>query len=1464
MPILGPPPKRSPLAGVTGAYRPPAPPRSPAGVRGAYQPPPSPVGVRGAYRPITPPSHPYAYGVSAPSVRPPPRPARAENLRAFPKPQNFAAIGREAAQLVQHAQLGLPKVPTPYIPRLPSYSPAGLAEALRLTKSSLGGTTPQQQREILNDPRQAAFIQTLAHVLRQSRAETRAIAQRPVPWTGGSLIGEALANAPMSPREELASFQQQQRNWQQEGRQMLLNEARQRVAHEGDVGLPLIGTINPMHLMQAMSSAHLPGIAGEALSAIGGFAASRLGLPASMGSKAASEAIDFPGQTLLSAYLGGSALKEGTKGNWQPTRQMGEGALTGLTHPWRTPLSSALMISGLESGVFGLLGRAGRLGIAGSKVADYLNAVKPDIALYGEGQLVPKAEGEGFTMGQLAPKEGLRISNRGKYNVDPLRGLIERGLERRTYGEPMPLRPGEAPAYQATGAQLKRLTSGGPFKVGSVDVAAAAGERQRVGMVRGAVNRVMDKLAEKGGEVRGTRPRNVNAREAVQEVAENLIHPDSWTADFEAELARAKRELVAKDSHGNALLTAPERAANKANIKRIEAILSDSKLAKEVAEKRWQSEPFQAAERVKEQKRPLEASAMYGGVLQPRQARSSLFSYAINKMGAKYHRIEDHVAAEDREVARGASQDRIDEVSGRDPTGVRAHRAAQESLDQAQQSVFDRANELSRVERDRNKVLGKQQERRQAEGTVAKSGMRLQRKATEAEQQTLAGWDKRLNDAALAHREAKVAVREADGQVKDTPLPQRNPGLRGQHGEYLSDQTILDHMAERGHTPPTYFLHVRGGAGRQSFYKAVSRQPALHVYPRTGEAHVKVINDRSWANVVGTVAHQASEDAQLEVRRGFLNRFAMDRFRNVKGVHRAAENFEGDPANKGHVEALGRVIPVHYGSGDIVSSEGFKNAVDPVELESTIKQMGLEPHRPIAHDELGHFGAIPEHVYSRYKAHEEAVGAKPGEQGNITRAWQAYAKAWRRAKLNTSMPHIFGVMQEQLIRLLAEQAGPMAWAAGRKYDRKALKPLAEVDSHGYMAERAGPLGEKYRYQEAAIGARGGLGGSARWTDITRKGEQMQLDGTRARLLRAGERTLNSPAGKAIHATWRGWYKLIEDGLERVTQEAAYHAHLGKALRESGVIDSYRSVLKMQDDAVKKLIEDRLTPNAADAVARRVMDMYGNWTAQTPFVKGFVSRYAPFGLWYLNSLRWLYRLPLTHPVKAGVLAALYRGTAKERAEMGQGIETAAAGKKPVPGFLQGTIPIEAPLVGKVKAVPGYYSPWGALGQEWGQTAAEQLVPFLSSTVAALQGVNPLTHEKLTGPEKEQVEGNATLLNALAEASAGPMPLSTQLQTLAQMGGKPYGTANWITDLAHVLGLGPGQVKPGTQHKIGEVLGKMFFPTRIIRPKATKGKSATEEAEERAFTKAGYGGGLAPSKKGQEAEERAFAHAGYGGK
>lgn len=685
-------------------------------------------------------------------------------------------------------------------------------------------------------------------------------------------------------------------------------------------------------------------------------------------------------------------------------------------------------------------------------------------------------------------------------------------------------------------------------------------------------------------------------------------------------------------------------------------------------------------------------------------------------------------------------------------------------------------------------------------------------------------------EAAAATPELKAAVGGRD------PAGVAHAGLRHATGEYLSNEEILQHMAAHGVEPPGFVSHRTGVGGRSSYYKSTLRQPTLERFNRTGASFAKGTADHSWEALRGTIARQASERAQGEVRTRELNRLAVGpSYETAADAQAAADNFhatrQGDP-----VEKLGRLQVVHLGSSKIVE----KGHVVPTAATSDVlKQFGLEEHTTPPVAEQGRYALIPEQVMKRMSAHDEALKTN----SDLGRAMQLYQQSFRRAKLNTSPRHIAGVAQEQGIRLAFENLLPAhTIGSGKVTDRlrisgatvggragragaqveQAVKRLAEVDEHGHLADSNGPLGAKFRQLEASIGRHGGVASSSRENDVVRQGDQFAQSSAMGYILHGSEAAAKTRVGEAIAKPWRAYRATIEGGLAKV-EHGTYNAMLGKALKQSGFIDSYREVLKAQDEGVQALVAGRMTPQMADSIARRVDDMMGNWTHQTPAVRTLIGKFAPFGLWWLNSMRWLYRLPVTHPVKSGILGALYNATREDRNSKGQGFDA----KSPVPSFLSGAIDAHLPFVGPVQVQPSYYSPPGTLGPEAFNTALEQFVPALQGIGAAAQGVNPLSHAKLTNAEKKELGPLQIGTNVAAEATAGPVPFATQLQQLAQKGGKPYGTANWITDLLQELG-GPAQTKPGTERPLSEVLTKILSPVRFAYQKPGTSTGAATSA------------------------------------
>lgn len=665
--------------------------------------------------------------------------------------------------------------------------------------------------------------------------------------------------------------------------------------------------------------------------------------------------------------------------------------------------------------------------------------------------------------------------------------------------------------------------------------------------------------------------------------------------------------------------------------------------------------------------------------------------------------------------------------------------------------------------------------------------------------------------------------------------------LRDVNGRQLLNEQIQAHMKANGVQDVGFISHKSGIDSSSSFYQATTRQPGLEKHARTGSAFSSGVADHSYEGLTGSIANQASRAAALEVRARELNLLALKPrsggFASQDAARAYAKELQHAPDGARIEGGLGKLVPVHLGSDPILAAGN----VHPADIQGTLDQFGLSGHESAVSKSNGKYGLIPEHVQNRLAEHDNAVSAKT----NLKRAAQTYQQGFRRAKLNTSTRHIAGVVQEQGIRLGMEGAGVQAKRTGKLF-LQSLHHAAELDHHGHLLDDAGPLGGPMRELEGQLGTRGGQVASQKANNVVRKGQAWSGSDFAASIARGADGAAHSTVGSAILKPWHAWQHVIEGGLSKV-EESTHQAMLGKALKDSGFIGSYRSALKLQDQGMQELVKGGLTPNKADQLARSVDDMLGNWSHQTPAVRNIIGNYAPFGLWWLNSMRWLYRLPVTHPVKTGILAALYHATKEERAKKGQGFGAPGA----VPAFLQGAIDTHLPIVGAVQAQPSYYSPGGTLGPEAFNTALEQFVPALQGLASAAQGVNPLSHAKLTDAKGSELGPLQIGTNLFAEAAAGPVPFATQAQQLAQKGGKPYGTANWVTDLLHELG-GPSQVKPGTERPLPEVLTKILSPVRFAYQK--KGSSAVNTRENNAHHERRKAAGSALESREALAEER----------
>jgi hypothetical protein len=685
-----------------------------------------------------------------------------------------------------------------------------------------------------------------------------------------------------------------------------------------------------------------------------------------------------------------------------------------------------------------------------------------------------------------------------------------------------------------------------------------------------------------------------------------------------------------------------------------------------------------------------------------------------------------------------------------------------------------------------------------------------------------------LHPYAITHMGAEHMTPQELARLGDTGA--RYGGLRTPEGEPLSNEEIEAHMLEHGvpagpgGKPLVGFIsHQENIAGPGSFYRSILRQPTLHRFTRTGESFRKGLNDESFAGMVGSLAKQASRVAQHEGQNSIISNLVQGHYETPEQARLEAENYnhpESTLPDAQVAQQLGGMVPINKGTNQILEA-GLTH--EPRDITAELESLGLEHHTP-AHvaEGIGKYGLIPRDVLRRLEKHQEAASAKGGFQ----RFAQAYTQAFRHVKFATSPKHMAGVTEESLIRPAMEGAGPVSRQVGAVVQRH-LADLAQQDAHGRLLD-IGPQAAEFRKAQGYLSGRG-MVGSMKQQDIVRK--IGSWDETSA-LAKRGELAEHSPPMKA----WIAWRNLTEKGLEGIAHQSRT-AVFGKMLKESGFIPSAWEFLRMQDEVQRELVRGiAMDPNKVDLLARKLDDAAGNWNHLTPAVKAAVSKgMMPFGLWWLNSLRWLYRLPVTHPVKTGILAAVYQATRDARNAEGQGFGAANVGTKENPNYLQGTIPATLPLLGDVRIDLGHYSPLGIAGPEAPGTAAEMIAPQFQGILSALEGTDSLTHEKATQPNGAELTGPQKALNALSEGFVTPL-LPSQVNTLLTGGGKPYGTSNLITDIISRLG-GPATVRPGTEEPLGKILSKSLSPLRTFKNRQADAVSPQKAIEKAEGTSAG---------------------------
>jgi hypothetical protein len=669
------------------------------------------------------------------------------------------------------------------------------------------------------------------------------------------------------------------------------------------------------------------------------------------------------------------------------------------------------------------------------------------------------------------------------------------------------------------------------------------------------------------------------------------------------------------------------------------------------------------------------------------------------------------------------------------------------------------------------------------------------------------------------NRAIRVEVKQLKAQRQALMRPLENPEIRAHMEKNLGSRDVgfLTHKETT-----TYSMHSKSGM-----------RPPVASMSRTGEAFRTGAYDNSLDALHRQLRKDGGDVAAHESRSDMMRRFGIGSFADEQAAKEAAKNFNHTALGEQFDHGLGPMRVVNAGPDQIVKKGaipafGAEDALAKLTGSKTLGDAENAVHHAINEtNPEGKYRLLPEAVADRIEEHDELASPNRGH-----RTMQALTNKWRNVNLYTNPHWPVGIAQENMVRLAISGINPFAaFGVGTAvklgssiighgkddgslvsgFTKIALDPNA-TDAQRFVA----------RSQIAAIDTGNQFGGyvsSAVHRDMADVGA-----------VREGMDAFNSHTGLAqMYKGWNGFKGFVAHGLEKMGANTR-KAMLGKiALQEVDKFSKdWYALLKRQDDAVNAYAQRKLTPAQSVKLGDDINKMVGNWNALTPRVRSMTQTYAPFALWYINSMKFIFQtLPTDHPYKTAALTALISATKPLQKE------------PPKAGYLEGGIGINLPIAGNVTLEVSKYSPFGIGVEPWKTALGIGLAPTITGAALKSVGIDsqsfgPTTKEFGEAKIPEGQDLLKTVLNMPEEYVPGVRPV----EAILKKGGKE-----------NPQSLNPIATLPGTQTGLPEALVKEFTPIPFI---AGKKKSAGGLAKEGRLSKE------APlSKEGSLAKEPPLA-------
>jgi hypothetical protein len=417
---------------------------------------------------------------------------------------------------------------------------------------------------------------------------------------------------------------------------------------------------------------------------------------------------------------------------------------------------------------------------------------------------------------------------------------------------------------------------------------------------------------------------------------------------------------------------------------------------------------------------------------------------------------------------------------------------------------------------------------------------------------------------------------------------------------------------------------------------------------------------------------------------------------------------------------------------------------DPANIEHEAMAHGLDFNARLKDTGQGRWGLVDQNVLKRVNEHTAQISSNPTMRG-----FKMTTNQFRQVALGTSPKHVPGVISETAIRSIASAEGISSWITARRLVKRAEQLNPELGHAAHVQLTGGTVSGMTRMMMTK--------------QVSDHFSGTDLHGP----LRAFESLMKAPGPRQLRTAWKGWLRLAINGTKKYVEEQSQMSSLGKAaLRDFGsehgpFFKALRLQGQMLDDAAKGLFD----PKKQRQLRAEIENVRGRWTDLTPTGQNALM-FSPFGLWWVNSVKWLARSPVDRPVQTGVIAGATVGTQKEREAQGLDL----FGPNAVPPYMQGGIGLGG---GKVLA-QNYYSPFGVANdpiQTLGSLVEPALVPFLVGSLGDNYLGKPLNSPK--NPHGSKPTNAGQKLEYIANSFLGLfVPLYSKAAQISEGGASAY--------------------------------------------------------------------------------------------